>query len=392
MPSPTVTPLHTLKILDLSRLLPGPYTTRLLADLGAEVIKVETPLLGDYAREAPPEFGGAAMFEMLNRGKQSLALNYRNQQGREIFLQLAANADLIVETFKPGSVDKWGIGYEAVKAVNPGIIYCSLSGYGQTGPYANRPGHDLNYIAIGGLLGLTGTPDSGPVPPGAQIADLGGATFAALHILAALLQRAQTGEGQYIDVAMLDPVVHWVLPTLGSQYFGTGQVPERGRLPLAGGWPCNNVYPTADGRHLTLGALEPPFWSEFCRLTGRNDLLPHAFDPEKSPTVAEIFQQKTADEWLTLFDGMDCPLELVLTLPETLQHPQVVHRGLARNLDPGQPPRLESPFPYPPREGTAPILGRDTRAVLESAGYSPEEIAQFAEKKIIKLGDQAPVE
>ncbi|HLF91507.1 MAG TPA: CaiB/BaiF CoA-transferase family protein [Anaerolineales bacterium] len=384
-----MTPLRQIRILDLSRLLPGPYTTCLLADLGAEVIKIETPRLGDYAREAPPEFGGTAMFEMLNRGKQSVALNYRNQQGRELFLKLAENADIIVETFKPGSVDKWGIGYEAVRERNSRIIYCSLSGYGQTGPYANRPGHDLNYIAIGGLLGLTGTAKSGPVPPAAQIADLGGATFAALHILAALLQRAQTGEGQYIDVAMLDPIVHWVLPTLGSQYFGTGQVPERGLLPLAGGWPSNNVYATADGRHLTLGALEPPFWSEFCRVTDRNDLLPHAFDLEKIPAVAEIFRQKTTDEWLKMFDGVDCPLELVLTLPEMLRHEQVVHRGLVRGADLGQitASRLESPFPYPPGEGEAPSLGRDTRAVLEFAGYTTEEIEQLAEKKIIKLAD-----
>ncbi len=390
MPSP----LSSLRILDLSRLLPGPYTTRLLADLGADVIKIETPLLGDYAREAPPEFGGSAMFDMLNRGKQSLALNYRNKQGREIFLKLAATADIIIETFKPGSVDKWGIGYEAVKAVNPRIIYCSLSGYGQTGPYANRPGHDLNYIAIGGLLGLTGTSESGPIPPGAQIADLGGATFAALHILAALLHRAGTGEGQYIDVAMIDPVVHWLLPTAGAAHFG-GQNPQRGQMPLTGGWPCNHIYPTADGRHLTLGAIEPPFWSEFCRVTAHNDLLPHAFNPDYTPAVAEIFQQKTADEWLTLFDGVDCPLELVLTLPETLQHPQVVHRALAdsplrdRRGAGGEVTRLPSPFPYPPREGTAPSLGRDTRAVLASAGYSPEEIAALAERKIIKLGDSA---
>lgn len=391
-----MSPLTSLRVLDLSRLLPGPYTTRLLADLGADVIKIETPLLGDYAREAPPEFGGMAMFDMLNRGKQSLALNYRNKQGREIFLHLAKSADIIVETFKPGSVNKWGIGYEAVKAVNPRIIYCSLSGYGQTGPYANRPGHDLNYIAVAGLLGLTGHADAPPAPPGAQIADLGGATFAALHILAALLQRAQTGEGQSIDVAMIDPVVHWLLPTAGSAYFG-GQTPQRGQMPLTGGWPCNNVYPTSDGRSLTLGAIEPPFWSEFCRVTGRNDLLPHAFDPVHMSTVAEIFRQKTTAEWLVLFDGVDCPLELVLTLPEVLQHPQVLHRGLVTppripprpELRGGETARLESLFPYPPREGLAPTLGCDTRAVLESAGYSSTEIEQLAEKKIIKLGDSA---
>lgn len=389
-------PLQNVKILDLSRLLPGPYATRLLADLGAEVIKVETPLLGDYARAAPPEFGGLAMFQMLNRGKQSLALNYRNKQGRAVFLRLAETADLIVETFKPGSVDRWGIGYQAVRARNPRLIYCSLSGYGQTGPYRDRPGHDLNYIAIGGLLGLTGQAGGPPVPPGLQIADLGGATFAAFSMLAALIQRAHTGEGQHLDVAMLDPVVHWLLPTAGSNYFGTGKIPERGAMPLTGGWPSNNVYAAADGRYLSLGALEPPFWNEFCRVIGRNDLLPHAFDREKIPAVAEIFRQKTAAEWMRLFDGVNCPLEPVLTLPETLAHPQVIHRGLSTPPPPpgtgdevarGDPPRLGSPFPYPAPEGPAPVLGQHTRAVLESAGYSPAEIAQLAENKVIKLAE-----
>ena len=170
-----MSPLSSVRILDLSRLLPGPYATQLLADLGAEVIKVETPRIGDYARMAPSEIGGDTMFQMINRGKKSLSLNYRNRKGREIFLQLAEKADVIVETFKPGSVDKWGIGYEAVRQVNPGIVYCSISGYGQNGPYRDRPGHDINYIAIGGLLGLTGEPGAIPSPPGIQTADLGAA-------------------------------------------------------------------------------------------------------------------------------------------------------------------------------------------------------------------------
>jgi crotonobetainyl-CoA:carnitine CoA-transferase CaiB-like acyl-CoA transferase len=363
--------MPSLRLLDLSRLLPGPYASRLLADHGFEVIKIETPLLGDYARQAPPEFGGDAMFHLLNHGKRSLALNYRNREGRAIFLKLAETADVILETFKPGSMDKWGLGYQAVKALNPGIIYCSLSGYGATGPLRDRVGHDLNYIALGGLLGLTGAPDGPPIPPAAQIADLAGASHAVIAILAALLQRAQTGAGQFLDIAMHDAVVQWMLPTAGAIAI-SGRQPQRGRMPLTGGSPCNNVYETADGRHLTLAALEPPFWNDFCAAVARPDLTPRAFDETAIPEVADIFRQRALADWIETFRHQDVPLEPVLTLAEVPQHPQVKARGSWGGAL---------------AEGGAPPLGRDTRAILREAGYSPQEIQAWAEKKIIGLGN-----
>ena len=380
-----MSPLTSIRVLDLSRLLPGPYATQLLADLGAEVIKIETPLLGDYAREAPPDIGGDEMFRMINRGKKSVALNYRNRIGREVFLRLAETADFIVETFKPGSVSKWGIGYEAVRERNPGIIYCSISGYGQTGPYRDRVGHDINYISIGGLLGLTGEPDEVPSPPGLQTADLGGATFATMNILAALLERNRTGEGRYLDVAMIDPVVHWVMPTIGSQYIGTKELPQRGRLPLTGGWPCNRVYRTADDRFLSLGALEPPFWGAFCKLVERPDLLSRAFDPEAIEDVAAIFPGRTQAGWLETFAGIDVPLEPVLNMEEMLSDPQVKSRGLVDLAD--EDARLRSPFPYPQAAGAAPGHGAQTGEILLDAGFSQAELDEWNEKKIIKLSN-----
>ena len=188
-------PLAGIRILDLSRLLPGPYLTQLLADLGAEVIKIETPRLGDYARVAPPEMGLGGMFEAVNRGKKSVAVNYRNPRGREIFLKLAATADVILEGFKPGSVKKWGIDYDAVRAVKPDIVYCSLSGYGQEGPYRDRAGHDMNYLAVGGALALNARADEAPVPYGLPAADLSGSMLAAIAILGALVGRGKTGRG-----------------------------------------------------------------------------------------------------------------------------------------------------------------------------------------------------
>ncbi len=375
-------PLKNIRILDLSRLLPGPYATQLLADLGAEVIKVETPLLGDYAREAPPEFGGSAMFSMINRGKKSIALNYRNKRGREVFLRLAERCDVIVETFKPGSVERWGIAYQQVRERNPGVVYCSISGYGQSGPLRDRVGHDINYIALSGLLGLTGEAGGPPVPPAVQVADLAGATQAVVAILAALLKRQHSGEGQYLDIAMLDAAVHWMQPTAGALAH-SGISPQRGAMPLTGGSPCNNVYATRDGKYLALGALEPPFWREFCALVERPDLIPHAFDRDYVAETAAIFRRRTQAGWLEAFAKKEVPLDPVLSLEEAIDHPQIVHRGLASTEE----VRLGSLFPYGEAQREAPARGQDTFEVLSQAGFSAGEIEEMAASRLILLAE-----
>ncbi|RME88692.1 MAG: CoA transferase, partial [Anaerolineae bacterium] len=326
-PTMTYQPLNGIRVLDLSRLLPGPFLTQLLVDLGAEVIKVETPRVGDYSRMAPPEMGLGGLYEMVNRGKKSLGLNYRNRRGRELFLELAKTADVILEGFRPGSMDRWGIGYEAVRAVRPEIVYCSLSGYGQEGPYRDRAGHDIGYAAVGGALALNAPPGGGPpVPYGVPVADLSGGTLAAIAILSALFARERTGEGAYLDISLLDGVLAWVMPLAGGAYFH-GLPIEGGKLPLSGGLACFNVYETADGKYITLAALEPHFWRDFCTVTGREDLLAHQFDPGLGEEIAAIFRQHTRDEWLSLFEGYDGCVEPVNSFEEMLNHPQVRARG-----------------------------------------------------------------
>ncbi len=384
-----IQPLAGMRVLDFSRLLPGPYASMLLADLGAEVIKIETPRLGDYARDAPPEFGGSGMFHLLNRGKKSLALNYRNQRGRAIFLELVKTADVVLESFKPGSMDKWGFGYEALRAIRPGLVYCSLSGYGQAGPYQDRAGHDVNYVAVGGLAGLNGAPGGGaPHTNGVQVADLGGGMMATLSILAALLNRQRTGQGAYLDVAMLDVVVSWALPVAGAWFFGGGGSPQPGQLPLSGGWPCYNLYAAQDGLYLSLGAIEDPFWGAFCKLTARPDLLDKRFDPAYIPVVAAVFKTKPRQAWLDLFAGEDACIEPVNTIEEALRHPQVAHRGLVQMPPPagGQAPTTRSPIPLGAvtPAGTGPALGEHTRAVLLNAGFAAAELDDLEKSGVIR--------
>ncbi|MEK7205290.1 MAG: CaiB/BaiF CoA-transferase family protein, partial [candidate division NC10 bacterium] len=245
--------LEGITILDLTRLLPGPYGTMLLADLGAEVVKIEEPEVGDYARAFEPSVGGeGAAFQAVNRNKKSVALNLKVEAGKAAFRRLAATADVVVEQFRPGVMDRLGLGWEALKALNPRLVYCALTGFGQDGPYRNRVGHDVNYIAIGGLLNLTGMEGGPPVLPGVQVADLSGGMMAALGILAALLARERAGEGRFVDVAMLDTVMSW-LGLQAALLGATGKTPQRGRWFLGGGLPGYQVYETKDGRHITVG-------------------------------------------------------------------------------------------------------------------------------------------
>src|SRR5947209_3363240 len=286
-------PLAGLRVLDLSRLLPGGFCSLLLADLGAEVLKVEDTGMGDYIRWSPPyyeqagESARSALYLALNRGKRSIRLNLKQDGGRDALLRLAREYDVVLESFRPGVLDRLGVGYERLKQENPGLVYCAISGYGQDGPNRNRSGHDMNYLGLNGLLGLTGDADGPPVQAAGQIADLGGgALMAAVGILMALRERDRSGQGQMVDCSMFDGSLSW-LAMLAAEAFATGRAPRRGELGLAGRYNCYRPYECADG-YVTLGALEPKFWQAWCEGVGRPDLSEHAFDSPDSASHAAV--------------------------------------------------------------------------------------------------------
>ena len=369
----TTLPLQGIRIIDLSRLLPGPYLTLLMADLGAEVIKIETPLAGDHVRLAPPEMGLGDMYGTINRGKKSLALNYRNASGRELFLELAKTADVMLEGFRPTIADKYGIGYEAVRAVKPDIVYCSLSGYGQQGPYQQCAGHDFNYLSIGGAFSLNGRPGERPVPYGLP---------AAIAILGTLVGRERSSQGMYLDVALLDGVISWMTPLALSAYFSGLEV-GAGTHPLLGGRAFFNIYESSDGKYLTLAAIEPHFWGDFCKAIDKLDLIERQFDPNLGVELETIFRSKTREEWLALFADKDACVEPVNSVEEMLADPQVQARGHVR-MEAGKPVGMRSPFVFARQEySPAPALGADTRALLEEINVSDEEINALAARGII---------
>src|SRR5215212_10301601 len=297
--------LAGVRVLDLTRLLPGGFCTGLLADFGADVLKVEDTGLGDYVRWAPPRYEGAdpsaasALFLALNRNKRSIRVNLKAHEGREVLLRLVREADVLVEGFRPGVMDLLGVGYERLREENPGLVYCAITGYGQDGPYRDRSGHDMNYLGLIGMLGLTGEPDGPPVQPAGQIADVGGgALMAAFGILAALRERDRSGAGQLVDVSMADGALSW-LALVAGRFLADGQLPRRGGLELAGGLVCYRPYACRDG-WVTLGALEPKFWQAWCRGVGREELVEKQFERPGSEAHAEverIFLERTRDQW-----------------------------------------------------------------------------------------------
>jgi alpha-methylacyl-CoA racemase len=386
-------PLAGMRVIDLSRLIPGPWCSQILSGMGAEVIKVETPLAGDYARLAPPELGFGGIFQAVNRGKLSVAVNHRSPRGRDIVLRLAATADVFLESSMPGQLARRGLGPGDVRDVNPALVYCSISGFGQTGPYRDRPGHDIDYLAIGGLLTLLGPAGARPTPPGIQIADLAGGTSAALQILAALLRRERTGEGTTLDVAILDAVVTMLGP-LGTSMEAAGR---QGSAPsaLSGAFPCYGVYTAADGKYLAVGALEPPFWAELCRGLGREDLIGRQYDPSAIPEVAAIVATRSQAQWLDHLDEDACVAPV--NEPRALERdPHLVARGLIVGqgdiahvgspldaMGPGQAPEADAGPSARHTEPSAPRLGADTHDVLAKVGYGPEEIASLERDGII---------
>ena len=389
-------PLEGIRVLDLSRLLPGGFCSLLLADFGADVVKVEDLGMGDYVRWSPPYHDGAeetakgSLFLSLNRNKTSVRINLKDEAGRAVLLRLVAEADVVLESFRPGVLDRLGVGYEAMRAVNPGIVYCAISGYGQDGPMRDRSGHDMNYLGLIGLLGLTGEAGGPPVQAAGQIADLGGGgLMAAFGILAALHERERSGAGQLVDVAMADGALSW-LAMVAGQYLCDGVVPERGNQLLAGSVICYRPYQCADG-WVTLGALEPKFWQNWCRGVGREDLIELQFskpDSDAHTAVQGVFMERSRDEWTAFAAEHDCCLEPVLGLDEALDSELVAAREMVVELDqPGarRPVRLLGlPVKFSRTPGDAnrlpgPALGEHTDAVLRAAGYGAEEIAALKE-------------
>jgi alpha-methylacyl-CoA racemase len=384
-------PLAGLKILDLSRLLPGGFCSLLLADFGADVIKVEDTGMGDYVRWAPPYYEGAdqtaqsAMFLALNRGKRSIRLDLKSDAGKEVLLRLVRDADVLLESFRPGVLDRLGVGYERLREENPRLVYCAITGYGQDGPNRDRSGHDMNYLGLGGLLGLTGEADGPPVQAAGQIADIGGgALMGAIGVLVALKERERSGEGQFVDCSMFDGALSW-LALVAAEALATGNTPRRGQLPLSGAITCYRPYRCADG-YVTLGALEPKFWKNWCLGVAREDLVDRAFDPPGSDThaaVSEIFAARTRDEWRQFASEHDCCLEPVLELDEVLDSELVRARNMVAGLaQPGvdRPVRLLgtpialSRTPADPSRAPGPGLGEHTAEVLAETGFSEEEI------------------
>src|SRR3954449_8281206 len=298
-------PLDGVRVLDLSRLLPGGFCSLLLADFGADVLKVEDTRLGDYVRWSPPHHesversASSALFLALNRNKRSIRIDLKTDGGREVLLRLARDADVLLESFRPGVLERLGVGYDALREANPGLVICAITGYGQDGPLRDRSGHDMNYLGLIGLLGLTGEAGEPPVQAAGQIADIGGgALMAAFGIMTALRHRDRTGEGQVVDIAMADGALSW-LAMVAARHFADGSVPQRGGLELAGSLVCYRPYQCADG-WVTLGALEPKFWQAWCRGVGREDLIPKQFDQPGSPAhveVQSIFMARTREQW-----------------------------------------------------------------------------------------------
>ena len=382
--------LSGLRVLDLTFYLPGPYATLILADLGAEVIKIENPAGGDPLRGLGPDGGspaGSVFFQALNRGKKSVTLDLKTAEGREAFLRLAATADGLVEQYRPGVTERLGLGYEAVRAVNPRLAYVSLTGYGQTGPHAAEAGHDLNYMARSGLLSLfaeapEGTAAPFPLPP-IQFADLNGGNLTATALLAGMLSARLTGEGRHVDVAMTDGIVALLSLTASNYLAAGGPPPERPNLFLAGGEPFYNIYRSADGRHLSVGALEPKFWANLCRVLAESD--PEKKEPgviaSSREEAARVFATRTAAEWVERLAGLDVCVAPILKVAEALASEHVAARGLV--IEAGGVRQIGPALTAAASPRPAPRLGEHNRETLLALRYGEADIEALAARGVI---------
>jgi crotonobetainyl-CoA:carnitine CoA-transferase CaiB-like acyl-CoA transferase len=394
-----ILPLEGIKVLDLSRLLPGPFATMLLADFGADVIKVEDPLQGDYLRWREPFISRgmnkeSAAFLALNRNKKSIILDLKAPEGQEIFYKLARQADVILETFRPGVVKKLRIDYETMKTINPQIIYCSLTGFGQNGPYKDLPGHDVNYLGVGGVASLTGEPNR-PTLMGVQVADIGGGGLnAAIAILMAIIARVKTGIGQYIDVAMLDGAMAWLAYAF-PRYWASKTLPVRGDDRLSGGRPSYGIYKTKDNKYIAVGALEEKFWKNLCVAINREDLM-EIQQPigEVKDEITEIlnkaFLSKTREEWFELSKERDICISPVYELNEIVKDPQIQAREMFIDFEDDRVGTIKfigMPFKLSHTPGRirfrAPGYGEHTDELLRDLNYTEENIMYLHKQGVI---------
>jgi len=384
-------PLAGLRVLDLTRLLPGPLATRHLADYGAEVIKIEDTGAGDYARSMGAMNGETSvLFQLLNRNKKSLRVDLKQAAGRELFLRLVRTAEVVVEGFRPGVMERLGLGYAALAELHPPLVYCSITGYGQSGPYAARAGHDLNYIGYAGVLDQIGVAGGPPAIPNLQIGDLLGGTLSALFgVLAAVLDARASGRGRHVDVAMTDAALaHAIFPLV--EVLAHGQVRPRGEDLLTGGVPCYGVYETADGRHMAVGALEGKFWELLCDTLDRADLKPAhlstgADGARARAELAAVFRSRSQAEWRALFDSVDCCVTPVLRLEESLHDVHLRARGMVTDV--GGVPEVAPPVQMSELEldmqRPAPAAGADSDAILAELGLDAASIAGLRSDGVI---------
>jgi crotonobetainyl-CoA:carnitine CoA-transferase CaiB-like acyl-CoA transferase len=389
--------LDGITVLDLTRLLPGAVATMMLGDFGADIIKIEEPGIGDPARQSRAGIKQpGAYFLATNRNKRSVTVNLKHERGREIFLKLAEKADVVVEGNRPGVMDRLGVGYETLKRINPRLIYCAITGYGQDGPYRLRAGHDANYLSVAGLLSVNGPKGGPPVLSGVQLADLaGGSLHAVVGVLLALQARERTGEGQLVDVSMMDGSLALMYVPFAS-FLANGSQPERGNEGLSGRYACYQIYETKDGRYLSLGALEPKFWENACRVLGREDFIEQCFksgaQEEMIAAFREIFKTRTASEWLYAFENVDTCVALINDIAEMIDDPQVRHRGLVAEIEHPEAGRIKQIAPTVKLSATPgemrsppPLLGQHTREILKSVGYTDEMIESLAREGVVSL-------
>ena len=367
--------LEGVRVLDLSRLLPGPFLTMILADLGADVVKVEEPRRGDYMRDFPPRGEGpSGRYLAVNRNKRSVAMDLKDDRERERFLGMAARADVVVESFRPGVMERLGVGYAALRERNERIVLCSISGYGQTGPYRDRAGHDINYLALAGVLAMSGQdPDGPPALAGVQIADLGGgALWGALGILAALIDRARTGRGAHLDISMTEGALALLAGEFGI-VDAEPSPPTRGTGLLNGGAARYGVYETRDGRYLSVGALEPQFLARLAAATGIEPGSGPEADADLRRQLTRVIATRTRDEWTSILAQHDCCCEPVLELDEIPEHPLHRERGLFFEIPEGESagtPQVRTPLGPPERRRRAPALGEHNEEVFREYGFA----------------------